>query len=93
MGKQFSFSPGLLADEVSGKEAGANGRLRKISGAIGSRKQGDSAAHEIDESVHEFGSNPALLFQQDKLNANLPQGDAPDDSEEGLPNNITPLYN
>lgn len=93
LGRQFSFSPGLQAEDVAGKETSANGRRRKISGTIGSRKYADSASHEIDGSMNEFGSNPGLLFQQDKLNTNLPQVDAQEDLDQGPPCNITPLYN
>lgn len=93
MGRQFSFAPGLQADVAQAQESSASGHRRKISGAFGSRKYGGSASHEIEGSMHEFGSNPGLPFQQDKLNTNLPQVDAQEDLDQGPPSNITPLHN
>lgn len=43
--------------------------------------------------MHEFGSNPGLPFQQEKLNTNLPQVDAQEELDQGPPSNITPLHN
>ena len=80
------------------QESSTSGHRRKISGAFGSRKfgGGDSASHEIEGggSINDFGSNPGLPYQQDKLNTNLPQVDAQDDQlDQGPPSNITPLNN
>lgn len=60
LGQQLSFAPSLQADGYV-KEGSAAKRRRTISGTIGNRNIGET--REIDDSMNDFGSNPALLFQ------------------------------
>lgn len=61
MAKQFSFSPGLQADDAAGKGDGAHSRLRKTSGAaIGSRKYAPSPP--VDAEMDDFGPTLTPLY-------------------------------